>query len=342
MIRLRAGQARVLVAAEFGSLGMSGIVVATLATARFVNHARSATDRGLAFTVAGVLIVVAGTAVIRALRARVVLYDDRLTVAGVTRTWKLDTAEVAHVGFGRTSLGLVLYLITHAGTPIFVWGVSGGRRLPAAENARATLAAAVNARHPMAVVDPVPELPDAAVEPTRQLPPCARTDAPSVGLFTRTLPGQFAVFGLMLFVAIGLQAALPWLFPWVLLIPVAVLLLLGLGPTALLARRYGRIMRAGTAAAGGGWVCLWSRAGWRSLNLHHLAGVGAVLSVHGVSIFSRAEVRRALRLVDTDGRRLDIDQLNLTSPILQEVRAFASEVPQTDLARQILASQANR
>jgi hypothetical protein len=85
-------------------------------------------------------------------------------------------------------------------------------------------------------------------------------------------------------------------------------------------------------------VSLKVRTQWKSLDLRRLAGVGGVPTVNSLGLFGTTKLRHTLRLIDADGHRLDIDELNLTTPVLAEIRRFVDSVPQTDLAARILSS----
>jgi hypothetical protein len=134
------------------------------------------------------------------------------------------------------------------------------------------------------------------------------------------------VFVVIMITAVGLQAADPGTFPWTLAAPVVLLLLVGVVPTIVLAPRL-RI-----AAVGGGWISIRAGQQWISLDLRHLAGVGATRYAFMVSMFTRPKTKTMLRLIDTDGDWLDVGELLLIPQVLSELRQFAAGTVITDLA----------
>jgi hypothetical protein len=314
----------------FASLACIGFGVASASS---FGYSSPAGDRVVALTVAGLLLIIGALGALRSLRVRVLIADDHLKIVGITRTRTIPFTNVAYVGFCRSQLGRVLYVITTDDHPFVAWGVSHspGPEPPTASEARDQLRGAICRQHAMRETDPPNVLAIRPLEGSAAPRTGTQLVAPEAGrLLLLAIPGLLTVFVVIMITAVGLQAADPGTFPWILAAPGVLLLLVGVLPTVVLAPRL-RI-----AAVGGGWISIRAGQQWTSLDLSQLAGVGATRYAFMVSMFTRPKTRTMLRLIDTDGDWLDVDELPLIPQVLSELRQFATGTAITDLAASTL------
>src|ERR1035437_9366084 len=192
MTRLQTGSTRLLVAGEFASLGFIGLFIIVLASVRFVGHSRGAFERGSALVIGGLLLLVGLTAAIRSLRLRVLINEEGAAVVGVTGVRRMKLGDVTYIGYGRSSLGRLLFMVAQDGRCLLAWGVSHtpGHLTVEASTAMETLRTAVSRAHSMPATDPLPELPEVPIDLTAHPPDGATLDSPSLSLMRMTLPGQ--------------------------------------------------------------------------------------------------------------------------------------------------------
>jgi len=80
-----------------------------------------------------------------------------------------------------------------------------------------------------------------------------------------------------------------------------------------------------------------TRSGWRAMDLHRLRGVGVTDSASQSGFIPRTIIVRSLRLVDEDGRRLDIPVEPLTDTLAANLRPYlGTNVTVTEAARRLL------
>ena len=339
MTRLRTGSARFMVTGQFASIGSIGFAMIVLASVRFPGHARNGIERGSALAIGGLMILVALIGVVRASRMEVRVEASHITVLGVTGTHRLSLADVDYVGYGRSSVGRVLFVICQDGRPIMAWGVSHRPGPPTSEATAAleSVRAAAESSHDLPLIDPLLQLPIAPMDPMPGPPEGSLLETPTVSLARITLPGLLSVFAVGLVVFLGLQAALPWEFPWLIVAGLAMPFVFGVLPVVLVTP-WLRKRLSGTAAVGDQWLSFKRGTHWLSIDLRQLAGVGAFPTAMA-GLLSRTRVRRTLRLVDSDGHRLDIEELHLTRRVVSAIREVASSVPRTDMAQEMLSAR---
>jgi len=134
--------------------------------------------------------------------------------------------------------------------------------------------------------------------------------------------------------AIGLQAALPHSFPWILGGFGLIALVFGIAPM-LIALMV--VSRQWLVASDDHVVAVRLRSTWRTLDLVSLRGVGADQHVVVASVFSGAVVMRELILVDASGHRLAIPERGLTERLIGTIRGhLPAEIEVTPLAARLL------
>jgi len=143
----------------------------------------------------------------------------------------------------------------------------------------------------------------------------------------------------MIVYAVGLQAALPGKFPWIvvgLLILVLITFVPPLVLSVVLLGRFGIAISADALAVG-------TTRGWKIMDTRALAGIGAPRSVAVMGVFGPTLVRRELLLVDSSGHRLGLPAEILTAPVRQVLRDHAhSGVVVTPLGRALLLTETAR
>lgn len=328
-----------MVAGQLASLGSIGFAMIVLASVRFPGHSRNGLERGSALAIGALMILVALTGVLRASRMEVRVAGSQIAVVGVTGTHRLSLADVDYVGYGRSSVGRPLFVICRDGQPVLAWGVSHRPGAPTSEGTAAleSVRAAAESSHPLPLIDPLPQLPIAPMDPMPGPPEGSVLETPAVSLARLVLPGLLSVFALGLVIFLGFQAALPWEFPWLIAAGLAMPIVFGLLPVVLVTPWLHKRLSA-TAAVGEGWLSFKRGAHWLSLDLRELAGVGAFPTAMA-GLLSRTRVRRTLRLVDSQGHRLDIEELNLTRTVVSAIREAASSIPHTDMAQEMLSTR---
>lgn len=339
MRQLRAGSARKLLASQFAGPACLGYGLVALASVRLQGHTRTVGDRATALTIAALLLIIGVVGTIRSLRLRVVLAEDHLAIVGITRRWTILFTNVAYVGFGRTVLGRVLYVISSDGHARFAWGISDQRGQESAEASAALdeIREAISRRRALPGTDPLPDLAVLPVVAAPTLPEGThfvrvQVAEPSLG----TVLNVIAVYIVGMIVAVGFQTAQPWTFPWILVAYAALGLLAGPLLYAVLALHLRRMART-EIAVGGGWITIRAGRGWwKSFELGSLVGVGATRQALMTNLFGRAKIRTTLRLIDAEGHRLDVDQSLLAPEVLAEIREFAADAATTELAASML------
>jgi hypothetical protein len=234
----------------------------------------------------------------------------------------------------------VLFIITAEGRPIIVWGITTTRAVtPGASTALESLRSAVMAVHALPPLDPMPDLPEVPTDRSPSPPPGSRVVPAPIGrIYKMMLPGQLLGLAVGMVTFVGFQLALPWTFPWIILLAGVLFLLAFVVPSLLVIPRMRRVGAQGMVTVGNDRIGKRAGSQWLSISLSEIVGVGAYRTAASVGALGTARTWVDLRLVDAAGHRIDLDGLILNAEIVKVLKDATREVPTTDLALKVLTS----
>lgn len=341
--RIRIGTIQRLWAQEFVSLFFIGLAIGVVALTG-VGHKGSplpAGDKVVALLVAGSLLVVGTLGTWRCRRLDIEIGQSEINVRGIYRNWKVPLADIAFVGYGRTLLARSLYLVASDGRATMARGISyQGREAPQETNAVVeTIRAAADAAGADLsrwIPDPLPNLPDIALEPSDRPPPGASVRPIELGAFWRITFKSLALAEVVtVFVAIGVQAGFPRTFPWIVVVVIGVLVAYSAFTAWFGHRVFGRM--SPSVAFSDRVIAVGNSGTWKAIDLDRLAGMGAEWTAVSPGFNGSTFVTTKLLFVDTEGHRLVYDGPTLPQGLLQAVRDHIDDTVQvTPLAEQVL------
>lgn len=344
--RIRIGKIQRLWAYEFSSLVSIGLAIGALALTG-AGHGGTQPPVGdmvVALVVAGSLIGAGAVGAWRCWHLEIELFQVEVRVRGIWRNWRLPLADIAFIGYGPTLLARSLYLITSDGKAVMARGVSyqGRTAPPEANEVVGTIRAVAEAAGSDPgrwAPDPVPNLPDLALEPSDRPPPGTSAESIQLAPLWRANFKSLALAEVVaVLVAIGVQACFPGTFPWIVLVVIGVLAAYSVFTAWFTHRVFRRI--SASVAYSGNVIAVGASGKWRAIDLTRLAGVGAEWMASSPGISASTLVITKLRFVDLDGHRLVYDGPILPQALLQAVRGHLNDTVQvTPLAEQVLHSR---
>lgn len=344
--RIRIGKIQRLWAQEFVSLSFIGFAIGALALTG-AGHGGSplpVVDKVIALLVAGSLLAAGVLGAWRCRHLQIELDQTEVRVRGIYRNWRVPLADIAFVGYGSTLLARSLYFIASDGKAVIARGVSyqGRTAPPEANEVIRTIRDACKAAGADLgrwTPDPLPNLPDLALEPSDRPPPGTSQESIQLGAIWRANFKSLALAEVVtVFVAVGVQAGFPRTFPWIVLVVIGVLVAYSAFTARFLRRVFRRI--SASVAYSDSVIAVGASGKWTAIDLARLAGVGAEWTASSPGLFGSTLVLTKLRFVDIEGHRLVYDGPILPQGLLQAVSRHVDDtVRVTPLAEQVLRNR---
>ena len=322
----RTGTARKLLAAEFLSLCSIAIAMAALAGFGINGNPPTPGDRAVAYLVAILMALVGIAGAYRSIRMDLQIQPDVLKIRSIIRTTIVPLDEIAYCDFGPTVFGMNLFVAPEDGPACFARSISYGTKPSSKSDAyalRQDILNAVAAKHGSALGDGLEQFADQPDTPFELAPspPTGTTfvemDAgPLIGLIVRSL---LATSFVLLFVAVGFQAAVPHTFPWIVVAAVGYVVVLAGLPALIRHRAIAQALREGIAVDADT-ISVRVKAGWKIFNLSQLQTVGGVRTAQIIGVFGPAVTMTRLVLVDSFGHRVNLEEASLTSAVRNHIR----------------------